>query len=92
MGKIKKILLQLYKVYCLFYGRFYRPLYYYNLNNIVCNIPSWTVRKLFYKLHGLTIGKGSNINLRNHVLTLDNMSIGENTHINRGCLIDARGG
>jgi len=61
------------------------------MNSIVSHIPIWTIRKVFYKLAGIKIGK-SHI-LRN--VTTDGwkgIEIGDGVCINQNCHIDGRGG
>ena len=62
------------------------------LNYIVNNIPSWTIRRLFYKLAGMTIEKGSRIHMKCVVLDPRNIIIGERAVINEYCFLDGRGG
>jgi acetyltransferase-like isoleucine patch superfamily enzyme len=73
-----------------------KPLYHFFtiflMNKIVANIPFWQLRKLYYKLLGIEIGKHTEINMNLSVLSPQNIIIGKSTHINRGCFIDARGG
>lgn len=65
---------------------------YYFSNTIVNRIPSWTIRKFFYKILGLKIGKGSRIGLFSIVDFPRGISIGENSIINQCCFLDGRGG
>ncbi len=62
------------------------------MNNIISNIPIWSVRKLYYRSMGVKIGKRSEINMKQYFLRPYCLSIGEDSHINRGCIFDARGG
>ena len=64
----------------------------YLLNNIVSHIPSWHIRKLYYKLLKMKIGKYSEANMGLYLFSPKNIVIGEYTHINKGCFIDGRGG
>lgn len=67
-------------------------IYGFFLNSIMPCIPSWSIRKSFYKLLSINVGKGSVIDRRNYFLTPKLFSIGEYSHINRDCILDARGG
>ncbi len=66
--------------------------YGFFLNSIMPCIPSWNFRKYFYKLLSINVGKGSVIDRKNYFLTPKLFSIGEYSHINRDCILDARGG
>lgn len=62
----------------------------YLMNYIGTFIPIWSIRKQLYKIMGIKIGDGSVINMNQYINTPRNLCIGCNTHINRGCLLDAR--
>lgn len=64
----------------------------YFLNNILPLIPSWSVRRMIMKGLGIKIGKGSFISKNTYFMAPKMFEIGEHSDINRGCLIDARGG
>ena len=61
------------------------------LNYVVNKLPSWTIRKMFYELFGMKIGKGSRIMMKCIVLSPENITIGERTIINEFCFVDGRG-
>ncbi len=63
----------------------------YVVNDIVAFIPSWHFRRFIYRRMGMIIGKRSVLNMKQYILTPRNVRIGEDCHINRGCIIDARG-
>lgn len=65
---------------------------YFILNDVVNRIPCHDLRLLYCKLMGAQIGKGSRYDLHCYLRGLEHLSIGNYSHINRGCLIDARGG
>lgn len=65
---------------------------YIFLNYIVNSIPCWHIRKFFYKLVGMKLGKDSRIHMKTVVLMPKRICIGERTIINEGCFIDGRGG
>ena len=61
-------------------------------NSILPSIPFWNIRKSVLKTLGLKIGKHSFVMKDNYIMNTNRLHIGNYTHINRGCLIDARGG
>lgn len=67
-------------------------IYTFFLNSIMPCIPSWRIRSLFYKLLSIHVGNGSVIDKRNYFLSPKLFSIAKYSHINRDCIIDARGG
>lgn len=64
----------------------------YIMNYIIAYVPFWCIRKLYYRIFGLKIGEGTILNMAQYITTPHRISIGSNTHINRGCFIDGRGG
>lgn len=62
------------------------------LNNILPYIPSWSVRRIIFKVLKIKIGKGTFISKDTYFMTPRKFKIGENSDINRNCIIDARGG
>lgn len=65
---------------------------YYLLNYLIAFIPIWVVRKCYYRLWRLKIGKDSEINMNCLILSPFKIAIGDNTHVNSKCFIDGRGG
>ena len=63
----------------------------YTLNDILPHIPFWSLRRFWMKCLKMKIGKNSFIMKRVYIMTPQQLSIGEYSHINRGCLLDARG-
>lgn len=61
-------------------------------NNIISVVPLWSVRKIYHRLMGIKIGKGSQLNLRTYLMGPGKLVVGDYTHVNPGCLIDYRGG
>lgn len=61
-------------------------------NTIINKVPSWTIRKIWYRVIGMKIGKGSCIDMNCYFLAPGEIAIGNNVHINQGCFLDARGG
>ena len=64
----------------------------YFFNHVVFHIPFWIVRRFFYRLRRGRFGKGSQIDMRVTMMGIGDLKIGNHCHINRDCLIDARGG
>lgn len=64
----------------------------YTLNDILPHIPCWTIRKAVMRFMKMKIGKGTFIMKKVYIMTPQQLIIGEHSHINRDCLIDARGG
>jgi acetyltransferase-like isoleucine patch superfamily enzyme len=73
-----------------------KPIYFffsqYIMNNIVSHLPWWWLRNLYYRLFGVKIGKNSVINMSQYINMPNRITIGEGSHINRGCFIDGRAG
>lgn len=65
---------------------------YFICNYIVAYIPFWIIRKTFYRLLGMKIGKGSRILMRVTVLAPSKIVLGERVYINEYCYLDGRGG
>ena len=63
----------------------------YITNDILPHIPFWNFRKFYLKILGTKIGSGSFIMKKNYLINPNQLSIGSNSHINRGCILDARG-
>lgn len=62
------------------------------INYFVAYIPSWAIRKLFYRLFGMKIGKNTRINQRVYIFCPWRISIGDNTMVNSFAILDGRGG
>ena len=61
-------------------------------NDILPHIWFWNIRKTLLKIIGLRIGNGSFIMKKNYFINLNLVEIGQFSHINRDCVLDARGG
>lgn len=61
-------------------------------NYIVAYIPCWHIRKLFYIILGMKIGKGSRLNMKVIVWYPWKISMGSHTVVNEYTLLDGRGG
>ena len=55
------------------------------------NIPSHHIRKFFYRLAGMKIGKGTTIHMETRFYRTENIEIGEDTIIGEGAVLDGRG-
>ena len=64
----------------------------YVLNSVIPHIPFWKIRKRYLLARGSKIGKGTFLSKDIYYFAPNRFSIGQFSHINRGCLIDARGG
>lgn len=60
-------------------------------NHIISHIPIWYIRKLYLLICGGKIKKRTQIDMNCTILDPFRLSIGCFSHINRDCLIDARG-
>lgn len=60
-------------------------------NSILAHIPFWCFRRLYLKTIGVKIGKKSLIMRHNTFISPRGLVIGDATHINQGCILDARG-
>jgi len=58
--------------------------------HLVGNIPSHYVRRFFYRLEGIRIGKGSAIHMGARFYDPRNIEIGEDTIIGEGTVLDGR--
>lgn len=63
----------------------------YVVNGVCPHIPFWTLRRPLLRLGKMKIGKGSFVMRKCYFMNANLLTIGEYSHINRGCLIDARG-
>lgn len=61
-------------------------------NHVVTNIPIWHLRKGWFRLLGLSIGRGSRILLGTTFQGISHIEIGEHSYINTRCHLDGRGG
>lgn len=64
----------------------------YLLNDWLPLIPFWKLRKPFMKMLKMKIGDGTFIMKRVYIMTPQKIRIGRHSDINRGCLLDGRGG
>lgn len=60
------------------------------LLHIIGNIPSHHVRRFFYRVAGIKIGKGSSIHMGARFYDTQRITIGSDTIIGEGCVMDGR--
>lgn len=85
---IKKTILPTYSFvyrYSIHFGSFL-------MNDFFGNIPIWKLRKAIYRTRGMKIGEKTTINMKTYVLSPKLITIGKSSHINRGDILDGRGG
>lgn len=68
----------------------YLDLKLFKLHLISKLIPFWSVRKLFFRLSGLKIGKGSTVHMGAKFLDPKGISIGEDTVVGDSAFLDGR--
>lgn len=61
------------------------------VNDVASMWAFWTIRRAILKMVGMKIGKGSFVMKKNYFINANLVKIGEYSHINRDCLVDARG-
>lgn len=64
----------------------------YIVNQFFLNIPIWIIRKKVLQLCGVRIGKKTVLNMKLYIISPYRIIIGRNSHINRNCFFDGRGG
>ena len=64
----------------------------YFYNNIVTYIPSHIIRKYCLIMFGGKIGHHTRIDMCGYIGRVTKLNIGNYTHINRGCILQAFGG
>lgn len=77
------------------FGKFAKYGYYfllYLMNHTIGMTPWWKLRRSWFKLMGVKISNSSILNMGQYFLQPRKLSIGNYTHINKGCILDARGG
>ncbi len=70
-------------------GAFFRD---YLVNSIIPHLPFWKIRRPLLKLAGMQIGYETFIMKNNYFMHAYKFKIGNYSHLNRDCVIDARGG
>lgn len=63
----------------------------YLINSVCPHIPFWKLRRPLLRLGKMKMGKGTFIMRKCYFIKANLLTIGEHSHINRGCLVDARG-
>lgn len=61
-------------------------------SRIISYIPVWFLRKIYLSLLSTKLGKRTRIDMGCTFMDPNRLRLGNNTHINRDCLLDARGG
>lgn len=61
-------------------------------NTIACHLPFWTIRRTILRLIKMKIGKGTYIHRKVYYMNPNKIAIGKYSHVNRNCILDARGG
>lgn len=64
----------------------------YLTNHIFNYIPIYYLRYLWYKCWGMKLSKSSKIDMGQYFLAPSLIELGNHSHINQGCILDARGG
>ena len=62
------------------------------LNSVVMAIPCRCVRRFFLRCYGVKMYSSSYIDMKQYIIAARRLSIGNDSHINQGCLLDCRGG
>ena len=74
------------------FKRLWADFKYIVTNEIVINIPCWSLRKSILKCMGLKIGNNSRIGIGTKIVNPKGITIGDRTTINENCHLDGRGG
>lgn len=64
---------------------------YIVMNGLINKIPAWWLRRIFYRILGMQIGKNVRIGIGTIVIYPSNIKIGDNSIINEYCFLDGRG-
>lgn len=75
-----------------FFSYLKNQLLYFFFNHVIAHIPCLFLRMLMLRLFGAKIGKKSIIDMGFYVMNPSGLVIGCHCHINRGVMLDARGG
>lgn len=65
---------------------------YIVLNRFVNQIPSWLIRRYFYRKYGMNLKSDSRIGIGTIVLNPQGISLGKRCIVNENCFLDGRGG
>lgn len=71
---------------------FWYVVFLYLTNRIINYIPIVCFRYLWYRCLGMNIAKSSQIDMGQYFLKPSQICLGEYSHINEGCILDARAG
>ena len=75
-----------------FYTYLKQQLFYLFYNHFITHIPLLFFRMFLLRLSGAKIGKRTIIDIGWYVMGQQKLKIGPQCHINRNCMLDARGG
>ncbi len=64
----------------------------YMPNDVLPHLPFWRLRRMYLRLIGMKIGKGSFVMKHVYLMDPQKVVIGSYSHVNRDCLLDGRGG
>lgn len=70
---------------------FKRDIQYVLLNCFVSKIPSWHIRRFFYRLCGMSIHKTARIGINTIIVSPKGIKIGKRSVVNSNCFIDGSG-
>lgn len=62
------------------------------VNDVLSHVPFWSWRRFYLRCLGMKVGKGSFLSKRLYITNPNRVVLGEGTHINIDCHLDARGG
>lgn len=66
--------------------------YQFVINDCLPTIPFWNIRRMILRRAKMKIGAGTFVMKRCYIMEPGRIIIGAHSHINRGCLLDGRGG
>lgn len=70
----------------------YNDIGYIYINTIVNHIPSWSIRKILYRLAGMKLGSRSRVGIGTKIICPKGIIIGDGCIVNEYCHLDGRGG
>ena len=59
-------------------------------NRFITYVPICMLRKIWYRLLGMKIGFGSQLDMGQYILSPHKIKIGKTSHVNQGCILDGR--
>lgn len=88
---LASVLLYLFRA-CGLYRWFRALVMEYGVNGLLPHIPFWAVRRFILRFLHMQVGEGSLMARRQYIQSPNRLTIGQYSHINRDCILDARGG